>query len=233
MDGKLLILCDEEPKDYEHYSVKDVYFLRSTMIDPDDNPERLFVTWDAVIPKDRTFIDACHKYATNYEKTPVDFRLRQTGAIDSKHGNIKGSIQEQSFVNALDLNIELVKSAAAKGEDYQAEAIELAAQYPMQATEQFLEDFSATLNNNGIVRILPAHSSNTDPEIVRYRTALLEAWQNQNRFMGDKASYAKLLQPMIYEEFGEVYSRSSDEIMKIYSLPIFGESEETQAKGSK
>lgn len=53
MDGKLLILCDELPRDYEHHSVKDVYFLRSTMIDPDDDPERLFVTWDAVIPKDR------------------------------------------------------------------------------------------------------------------------------------------------------------------------------------
>lgn len=73
MDGKLLILCDELPRDYEHHSVKDVYFLRSTMIDPDDDPERLFVTWDAVIPKDRTFIEKCHQYATTYEECLLIF----------------------------------------------------------------------------------------------------------------------------------------------------------------
>lgn len=234
MDGKLLILCDELPRDYEHHSVKDVYFLRSTLIDPDDDPERLFVTWDAVIPKDRTFIEKCHQYATTYEEMPVDFRLRQGGTIDSKHGNMKGSIQEESFMRALDLNIVRVKRAAANGEDYQAEAIDLAVQYPIQATQQFLEDFSSVLNNNGVVRILPAHKSDTDPELVRYRTNLLEAWQNQNRFMRENAAHAKLVEPMIYEDFGEVYSRSSDEIMKIYSLPIFGEVEEENiVKGSK
>lgn len=234
MDGKLLILCDEIPKDYEHYSVKDVYFLKSTMYDPDDDPERLFVTWDAIIPQDRTFINKCYKYATTYEQIPADFSIRQTGAIDTKNGNIKGSIQEESFLHTLDYNIERIRIAAANGEDYQAEAIELATQYPMQATEQFLKDISYTLNNNSVVRILPAHKSNTDPELVRYRTNLLEAWQNQNRFMREKSSHAKLLTPMSYEDFIEVYSRSSDEMMKIYSLPIFGEYEESSPeKGSK
>ncbi|MDE6141995.1 MAG: hypothetical protein K2G03_05270, partial [Bacilli bacterium] len=230
MDGKLLILCDELPQDDEHYSVKDVYFLRSTMIDPDDDPERLFVTWDAVIPKDRTFINKCHEYATTYEKMPADFLLRETGTIDPKHGNIRGSIQEDSFIHTLDLNIERIKKAAAKGEDYHAEALDLAVQYPMQATETFIEDFSYTLNINGIVRILPAHKSDTEPELVRYRTQLLEAWKNQNRFLREKAAQAKLLTPMLYDNFGEVHSRSIDEMMKIYALPIFGEAEEDAKK---
>lgn len=175
MDGKLLILCDELPKDYEHYSVKDVYFLRSKMIDPDDDPERLFVTWEAVIPTDRTFIDTCYQSAREYKEMPIEMRLKQTGKIDSKHGNIKGSIQEDSFINVLDANIKRIRMSAANGEDAYAEALDLSVQYPMQATGQFLWDFSSTLNNNEVVRILPTHSSKTSPEIIQYRTFLLEA----------------------------------------------------------
>lgn len=92
MDGKLLILCDELPKDYEHYSVKDVYFLKSTMIDPDDDPERLFVTWEAVIPTDTTYIETCHQCSFEFKEMPIEMRLKQTGTINPKNGNIKGSI---------------------------------------------------------------------------------------------------------------------------------------------
>ncbi|MDE6292771.1 MAG: hypothetical protein K2L98_03735 [Bacilli bacterium] len=234
MEGKLLILCDELPKDYERHSVKDVYFLKDDYIDPDDNPDRLFVTWDAVIPQDRTFIEQCHKYATTYDEIPPDFILTKTGAVNPKEGNIKGSIQEESFLNAVYLNIERVRRAAANGEDYRAEAIDLAVQFPMQATQQFLEDFSAMLNRKSVVRILPAHSKDTDPETVRYRTNILNAWKNQNVFMREKAASAGLLPPMIYEDFIEVYSRSGTEYSKILALPIFGESKDNKkGKGSK
>lgn len=62
------------------------------MIDSEDNPERLFVCWDAIIPKDRSFIEGCMNYATTYDQMPVNFRLRKTGMTDGKHGNISGSI---------------------------------------------------------------------------------------------------------------------------------------------
>ncbi len=230
MDGRLLILCDELPKDYERYSVKDVYYLRSEIIDPDDNPDQLFVCWDAIIPQDRSFIEGCMHYATTYEQMPVDFRLRETGKIDGKHGNIKGSIQEDSYIHALDRNIALIRSAVQKGEDASGEAMDLAVQYPMQATQQFLEDFSSMLNRNGIVRVLATHKHDVDSKTIRYRNALLEAWQNQNRFMRENASYAKLLNPMVYEDFGQVYVRALDEIMKIYSLPIFGEEQSEERR---
>ncbi|MCX4365943.1 MAG: hypothetical protein OSJ70_09270 [Bacilli bacterium] len=226
MDGKLLILCDELPKEYEHHSVKDVYFLRRPLIDPYDDPERLFVTWDAVIPKDRTFINGCEHYARTYEEMPSNFRLSQKGTVDPKKGTLKGSIQEDSFLCALDRNVERVREAYENGEDYQAEAIDLAVQYPMQATSQFLSDFSTMLSTNGIVRILPAHREDADPELVRYRTELLNAWTNQNGLMRENKAEAKVIDPMVYKDFGEVYSRSIDEMMKIYSLPIFGSAEE-------
>lgn len=234
MDGKLLILCDELPKDYDGYTVRDIYFLKSEILLPEDDTQRIFVTWDAVIPKDRTFIDQCHKFARTYEQMPADFILNQTGAIDGKNGNIKGSLQEESFMNALEINYERVKRAYAKGEDYQAEAIDLAVQYPMQASQQFFEYFSAILKNNGILRILPTHSKSTDIETIRYRNRLLEAWQNQNRLMRENASYAELLEPLTYEDFIEAYSKSGIELMKIMALPVFGKkAEEPQGKGSK
>lgn len=250
MDGKLLILCDELPGDYEHHKVKDIYFLKQVMIDPDDNPDRLFVTWDAIIPKDKSFIEKCMHYASMSESIPADFSLRQRGTIDSKNGNIKGSIQEESFLKSLDSNIAYLKSEALNGEDakiyisqiakelslpeddpqvrksaiqtsLRALAMDLAVQYPFQANEQFFEDFSAMLNANGIVRILLAHKTDQDENLIRERMALMDAWQNQNKFYREKASSAEILEPMMYDEFGEVYSRSSDEIMKVYSLPIF------------
>lgn len=230
MDGKLLILCDELPGDYEEYSVKDIYFLKSEMIDPEDDPERLFVCWDAIIPQDRAFIEGCMHYATTYEPMSLDFRLKQTGMTDGKHGSIKGSIEEDSYIRTLDFNLELVRAFAQRGYDPWGDAIELAGQYQAQATQRFLEDFSAMLNLNGVVRILATHKSNTDPNLVRHRTMFLEAWQNQNRFMREKASRAKLVEPMIYDNFGQVYSRSVDEMMKIYSLPIFGEEDNKDKK---
>ncbi|MDE5539698.1 MAG: hypothetical protein K2J20_04355 [Bacilli bacterium] len=226
MDGKLLILCDEKPGDYEKYSVKDIYYLRSVMIDPQEDPERLFVCWDSIIPSDRSFIEACMRYGTFQDKMPVDFPLKQTGMTDGKHGTIKGSIQEESCLNAVRSNIQILRETAQKGGDVKGEAMDLAVQFPMQATQWFIEAFSEMLNQKNVVRILLAHRSDVNPELVRYRMRLLEAWENHNGLMREKASGAKLVEPMIYEDFGQLYSRSGDEMMEIYSLPIFGETSE-------
>lgn len=57
------------------------------------------------------------------------------------------------------------------------------------------------------------------------RASILDAWKNANGFMPDeRKAGAKVLTPLVYSDFGEVYKRSIDEMMKIYSLPMFGES---------
>lgn len=230
MDGKLLVLCDELPGDYERYSVKDIYFLRSEFIDPGDDSDRLFVCWDAIVPEDRSFIEGCLYFGMTYAQMPADFRLKETGMTDGKHGSMKGSIQEDSYMRAFDTNIGILRASAQRGEDYRGEALDLAAQFPLQAAQSFFESFSAMLNRKGVVRILVAHKKNVAPELLKYRTDLLEAWQMQNRFMRENASHAKVLDPMLYEDFGEVYSRSSDEMLEIYSLPIFGEADDEGRK---
>lgn len=226
MDGKLLILCDELPGDYKGYSVKDRNFLVSPMRYPEDDPERLFVCWDSVIPEDRAFIEACKHYASFTEKPDPIFALSQKGTTDPKYGSLKGSVQEQSYFDTYEALFDYLRRVKASGGDLYGEIMEKAVQFPFDANETFFRDFSSLLQSNSVVRILPAYSNNTHAPTTAYRASMLEAWQNANKFMPpNKKAGARVLPHIEYSDFGEVYSRSIDEMMKIYSMPIFGEQE--------
>lgn len=104
--------------------------------------------------------------------------------------------------------------------------MEKSVQFQFDANETFFRDFSNLLELNGVVRILPAFSNKTHKPTAQYRASILEAWKNANKFMpNNRKAGAKVLTPMEYSDFGEVYSRSIDEMLTIYSLPIFGESD--------
>lgn len=122
-----------------------------------------------------------------------------------------------------------------KGEDWKWEAIELGVQYSLTANERFFDDFTKILNDNGIVAILPCFSEQQkSSDITRYRMELLETWKNRNELRKqsgfrkvDEFSGATVLNSETYSDFGEIlYVKSVDEIMKIYSMPFFGESSE-------
>lgn len=225
MDGKLLVLCDEVPGDYRHLSVKDAYYLKETMREPREETQELFVSWESIMPNDQSFINGCIGYARNYSMPP-EFMLSKKGAIDLANGNIKTSIQEESYLGVYESIIRTIQASAARGEDIQADAIDLAFQYPFLATDRFLTDLSYYFNLNGVVRILPTHSKDTDPEVIRHRMMILEAWVNKNRLLGENVSCAEVLDGLVYDEFREAYSRAGDEVMAIMSLPIFGSPKE-------
>lgn len=229
MDGKLLILCDEDPRDEEKLTIRDKHFLDSEYWDPDDNTDMLFVCFDSLIPEDRTFIEECKLYGSFRANPDPTFMIGQKGKTNPKYGTIHGSVQEASYLKTYLNNIEILKRVQSRGEDIQAEMLEMACQYQFAATSNFLRDISEIVSKHGIVRILPAFKHDADPAFTKYRLDLLEAWQNQNNLPGENKVYASLLQPMEYSDFGEVYSRAMDEMMKIMSLPIFG-SEESQPK---
>lgn len=229
MDGKLLILCDELPGDYKGYSVKDKNFLVSPMRYPEDDPERLFVCWDSIIPEDRAFIEACKHYARFTERPEPAFALSQRGKTDSRFGTLKGSIQEQSYLDTYNALFDYLRSVKDSGGDLYGEIMEKAVQFSFDANEKFFMDFSSLLQSNSVVRILPTYSRNTHAPTTAYRANILEAWQNANKFMTpDKKAGARVLPHIEYSEFGDVYSRSIDEMLKIYSMPIFGEQEEEE-----
>ncbi len=251
MDGKVLILCDELPGDYEEYSVKDRNYLVSPIRLPEDDLERIFVCWDSIIPEDRRFIEMCKYYARFTEKPEPNFVLSQTGATDSRSGTIKSSIQEQAYFDMYQRNIGYLSTIKQKGEDVFGEAMELAVQFPFDANEKFFEDFSNMLNLNNIVTILPSYSINSEQNITKYRMQMLEAWQNANKFMDPNVkSCAKVVPAMTYKPMEnkddertanvsnseeapclmDVYNRAGTELLKIYSMPIFGEPDDKKGE---
>lgn len=223
MDGKLLVLCDETLGEYKHYKVRDAYYLLNDYYDPEDNSNIIFVNWKSVIPDDVEFLERCKHYARTYEEVPADFMYQKKGVIDQRYANVGDSIQERSYYDVLLSNTLSVHSAIAnEDEDYQALAIDLACEFPFQATQRFLEDFSSVLKKNGIVRILLAYKTSLDYDTIRRRASLLDAWKNQNRFMREKMSNAEIAGEMSYDDFGKVYTKAQEEMLKVYSLPIFG-----------
>ena len=223
MDGKLLILCDEMPGEYEHYTVRDRNYLVAPMRNTEEDTDRIFVAWDSIIPEDRSFIEACKYYARLQEKPAPDFALKQKGSSDSRWGSIKGSLQEESFLTEYSNMINYLSRLNAQEKDWQGEAMELSVQYQFDAMQRFYEDFSRIMNLNGVVRIMPCFSRNSEPNITAYRKQVLDCWQNANKFMRGNSSAAIVNDPMVYSNMGEVYSKSTTELLNIMSMPYFFE----------
>ena len=229
MDAKLLILCDEKPgtnnDGHKEYKIRDSIFLADSIRYPEDDTDKIFVSWDSIIPEDRTFIEECKYYATFREKPNPTFVLSKRGSIDPARGTIKTSLQEESYYKAYEDNLNyLQKLARERGKDleWQAEVIDLSVQYPLQANQRFFDDFSKMLEYNNIIRILPTFSRESENNITEYRKAILDAWNNMNKIT--KKVSAKVLPVEMYSDFGEIfYKKSTDEMLKIYSMPIFGE----------
>lgn len=238
MDRHLLILCDEMPgtHNYGHreYKIRDSRFLVQPMRYPEDDTDKIFVSWDSIIPEDRTFIEQCKYYAQFTEK-PEDplFSIARKGSVDPAEGTLKDSVQEESYFHVFDRNLNYLYKLMETGGDWQTEAIELRTQYFLDANEQFFNDFTKLLNSNGIVAILPCFSEEKSRlDITRYRREMLDYWKSRNEIRRqsgfrrcDEYSTADVLKFETYSDFGEIlYAKSTEELMKIYSMPIWGES---------
>lgn len=236
MDGKLLILCDEMPgvhnDGHREYKIRDSRFLRLPQWYPEDlDSDKIFVSWDSIMPEDREFIELCKHYAKFTEKPTPDFVLKQKGSTDPESGTLKESMQETCYYDRYRANLNYLSSLMQKGKDWYGEAMELAVQYPLDANSDFFKAFTEAINNNGVVTVLPCFSEEKESSpITGYRMQLFEAWKNNNEMMkkssirnSSEYTTAIIREPHIYSDFGEVlYSKSSDELMRIYSMPIFG-----------
>ena len=225
MNNKLLVLCDELPGEHEGYTVKDFRYFKQIYIDPAEDSDRIFMCWDSLIPEDRAFINALMYYVRLTEFPEPGFVLDQRGATDPASGTIRGSIQEESYLNTYNGIVTRALQLAKAGEDPTGEVLDYAVQYPFLANSRFFEYFSKLLNDKCVIRILPTFSNKSERNITFYRAKMLEAWQAQNQFMDEKAA-AKVLPTICYDSIDEVLEKSGDELLKIYSLPLWGEPEQ-------
>jgi hypothetical protein len=235
MDGKVLILCDEKPGDYGKYRVKDSILFAKNTIDYDD-PDRILLCWDSVIPEDRAFIEACKYYAKFTDKPDIDFALSQKGSIDPNTGIIKTSIQEQSYLEMYKRDLQYLSIIGKQGKNIPKEAMKLTTKFHLDANQNFFEEFSRLLEQNQIARILPTYSIQTNSEITKYRMKMLESWENVNETMQIGRASATVAEPIMYAtykdeeypDFEEVYKRAREQLFEMYSFPTYDESDDAQ-----
>lgn len=155
------------------------------------------------------------------------FILSKRGATDPKYGTIKGSVQEDSYFEEYATLLDYLRNVKQNNGDLYGEILEKSVQFTMDANQRFFEKFSELLQMRDVVRILPTYSDKTHVPTTNYRACMLDAWKNADKFLEvSRKSGAKVLKPLLYSDFGEVYKRSIDEMMKILSLPTFGESDD-------
>lgn len=225
MNSKLLVLCDELPGNYEGYTIRDSSFFKEGYVDPCEDSDRVFICWDSIIPEDRAFLYALMHYANLTELPSPKFVLDQRGATDPSRGTIRGSIQEESYLKTYNGVVARALEISKAGGDPKGEVLDLAVQFPFIANSRFFEYFSKLLNDKCVFRILPTFSNKAEHNITFYRAKMLEAWQAQNEFMDEKA-VAEVLPTICYDSIDEVLAKSGEELLKIYSLPLWGDPEQ-------
>ena len=119
MDGKLMVFCDEIPGRHKilgkEYRVRDSRFLASDYMTMEDlNTDKIFVSWDSIIPEDREFIELCKHYA-QFTESPKALAFRK-GGVDFEEGdNIKTSLQEECYYDRYIKNLEYLSSVKQNG----------------------------------------------------------------------------------------------------------------------
>lgn len=238
MDGKLLVLCDERPTINEHggridekgsllaqqenkwfnFEGKEIEVdpykkvisaidLLNEMMTETTEPDILFVDWETVVPSDISQLQQMKLYAQSTEEIPpqmlFDAAVKNPSLMKRAHYDRLISIDNMRMRPSFD--------------------------YGPQAMDDFLGLFSRALSLNMIVSVLPTFSVQQAADVTNARWRVLQTWKNKNQMMSEHRNEPKVevLQPMQYKDFGEIYIRAKDEMLKIISKPYLFEEKNT------
>ena len=231
MDGRLLVLCSERPTvdDYGNRIDENRDILRKTEagkyvnIELEevevDEKERvvnamdlllpiephsiqgydiIYADWETVAPSDIAPLQQMKTYSQNQEQIPFDLILK------SDH---KSSIMRKVYAETL-------TGIGRPRMDFS-----------FIASDKFMRTFIDALQKNGIVSILPAFSKTDSQDVINARTTILNSLRTyiNMRNMQETGEHIEILPGIIYEEYGEVYRKAQEEMMKILSKPFFNE----------
>lgn len=236
MDGKLLVLCGERPTINEsgtlidekgnmlrnqdgkyidingnevevdtHKKVISGINLLNPIITESTESDILFVDWESIVPSDIEPLQEMVEYAQTTEPIPPQMILdsgKNQSLMKSVHMNRLSQIDENNERPSID--------------------------YRFQAMNDFMELFLRTLENNGIVSILPTFPNKEDKAVNKARTKVMQSWRDRNERESQYGKYRRIdvLEPMQYDDFGEIYIRAQDEMLKIISMPDWYEKNE-------
>ena len=235
MDGRLLVLCDERPTvdDYGNRIDENRNLLRPTEdgkyvnmeleeVEVDENKrvvnamdlllpvepnsiqdyDIIYAAWETVAPSDIEPLRQMKSYSQNQEQIPFDLILK------SDH---KSSIMRKVYAETL-TGISRPRL-----------------DFSFIASDKFMQTFVDAMQRNGIVSILPAFSKSDSQDIINSRVTILNSLRTyvDMRVTQNRGEHIEILPGMIYEEFGEVYGKAKEEMMKILSKPFFNEAPKT------
>lgn len=206
MDGKILVLCDEDVTldEYGNRIGEDEYknIISCLELDLPEQTENTknhaiyFVDWKTFIPEDLSYLVSVERVGIGKDQVLSEL-------LEPK------SFMEKVYVDSLET----------------APRID----YPHVAMNNYFNRFTNLLEQNRILRVLPCHARKTDETEILTRRKILASWNYRNstflKVKGNsitRAIDATILSEMIYDQFGEIYNRAHDEVFKIMGLPEFG-----------
>lgn len=230
MDGRLLVFCDEDVTlnsynervdkngnllrkihdgSYEDMNLKKVevdehknVISAIDLIMPEEtesiaNRDILYVNWETVVPQDIEYLQKLVQYSTTTH--PLSEEMLREGL--KQRDSIMKRAHEETFHAIQDERPSF--------------------DYRFIAMDYFMRRLYDMMANQGIVKVLPCYSQNTEPDIRTARQRILNSFMSRNRMYaknGDETEI-KIIEPIEYEKFGQVYVKANDEMLKILSEP--------------
>lgn len=230
MDGRLLVLCDEDVtlnsynervdkegnllRKMDDGSYEDMHLNKVEVDEHKDvisaidlimpiqtqsieNRDILFVNWETVVPQDIEYLQKLVLYSRSTEPLPVEMLQEGLKQKDS----IMKRAHEKTFHAMQDQRPSL--------------------DYGYISIEEFMRSLYDMIEKQGIVRVLPCYCKETNSEVKIARQRILNTFMDRNEMNAKNGneSKIKIIEPIEYKEFGEVYVRAKEEMMKIYSAP--------------
>lgn len=232
MDKKLLVLCDESPtideygnridekgnliqrdtfEKYEQESImdkhKEVISILDLYVDIEtkstQNRDIFFVDWKTLIPEDLEFMQ----------------NIKQYGTIGGSNMDFVQLMKQQMSHNQLSL---LERTAL----DSISQQSQPRIDFPLIAMNCFLENFTSVLQKSRIGTILPTFSQKVQSQQCENRRKILKTWNDRNRTLLqanqltiNNKTKCNVLPIMEYQDFGEIYKKAQEEMLKIFELP--------------
>lgn len=238
MDGKVLVLCSEKPtiNQYGERIDENGYLLEKTKdgkwvnnegkeVKVDEHkriingmdltlpitPESIgysvsdiiFANWESIMPSDIELLQRMVEYSRTKAEIPLQITLdyeKNRNLMAKAHLDRLNSIDNAGLRPSID--------------------------YRFQAMDDFMRLFSKTLENHGIVTVVPTFSRTDAEEIINARRNVITTWRDNNTMTSKTEGKTPIkLANCVIGGFKEAYEAGGREFMEVMSEPFFKEND--------
>ena len=232
MEGKVLVICSEEPtiNEYGERIDEKGRLLKKdetgNWIDIDfnsvevDENKRVINTMDLVLPMEPESIrDSGSVLFANWESV-IPSNIEKLQEMIRCSTNVE-QIQPEQILDWGEFSSMMTKAHFDRLMAIEDLGLRPCVDYSFQAMNDFMKLFSETLEKHMICTVIPAFSTRDAEDTVKARIKLIQGWKFSNKMMsqtkGKKA--IKVTEPVMYENLREVTRLADKELIEIISAP--------------